>query len=247
MDDMAFELARKDILGRHLNLAASIEYKVLTREAYLERVKRIDRLKNRIDEEKALKKQQLEEREDTKETEEESDTKKPNEEESRISCFRCRKKKLHFRYWLLKAVYFINTFLLLIGTITVARMQKEQYYNCMSVMVTFGDEVFENANVTNITDPSQPSKTQTLVYSYFNGVYKITGRDRNGYPIYTEMNKIRGDPYIKRVGAEFVYCKNEGVWVFRHQAIFKVDISSDEEVSLVQFRFTLLLQSHKSQ
>lgn len=229
---MAFELARKDILGRRLSVAASMTYKVLTREAYTERAKKIDRLKSRVDEEKALKRK-------NSDAEGGSDTTQESpQEESGFSYFnRRRKKELHFRGWMLKASYFVNSLILLSGTVYVNKKQSAQRYHCESLTVMFGDEVFENAYVTDLAVQSQPRKTSTLVYSYFNGVYKIDGRDDNGYPIYTEMNKVSGNKYNETVGAEFVYCKEEEAWIFRHKAISKFEMSNDKEVSLC-FDFT---------
>jgi hypothetical protein len=111
---MAFELARKDILGRRLSVAASMTYKVLTREAYTERAKKIDRLKSRVDEEKAVKRK-------NSDAEGGSDTTQESpQEESGFSYFnRRRKKELHFRGWMLKASYFVNSLILLSGTVTV--------------------------------------------------------------------------------------------------------------------------------
>jgi hypothetical protein len=106
-------------------------------------------------------------------------------EESMLCCLRRCKKKIHFR-WILKAEYFINLACLLTGTIIVGQNQKDGRYHCNSVSVLFGDQVWESAYVTNWTVPSEAPQKETLVYSYFNGVYKITGTDPRGYPIYTE-------------------------------------------------------------
>lgn len=212
LDDVAFELCRKDILGGHLKVAAAIEYKVLTRSG----LKQI--LSNREDEENALiEKSEREKKEDK--NEEEND-------EWRFYCLRRRKKKWSFR-WILKAAYFFNLALLIAGTQLLGARQTEFYFHCQSVSVTFGDEVWENAYVTNHTNPSLETKQRTLIYSYFNGVYKITGRNDFGYPIYTEMNKNAGDDYQETVGAEIVYCEAEEAWVFQHKYISKEKITSD--------------------
>ena len=42
LDDVAFELGRKDILGRHLSAACAIEYRVLTADAYKRRMAEIE-------------------------------------------------------------------------------------------------------------------------------------------------------------------------------------------------------------
>eukprot|EP00804_Cyclotella_cryptica_P003412 CCRYP_018561-RA/>CCRYP_018561-RA protein AED:0.21 eAED:0.21 QI:122/0.81/0.75/1/0.54/0.58/12/0/862 len=218
LDDMAFDLGRKDMLGRSLNLATLVEYNVLTREG-------LKQAKKRNDEENALI-----QRQDQQKQEENSNV-------ARISMihFLCRrKKKIHFR-WILKAAYFINLAGLLTGTIIVGENQKKGHYHCESVSVMFGDQVWQNAYVTNWTDPSHAFQKETLVYSYFNGVYRITDTDSRGYPVYTEMNKVSGDAYLETVGAEIVYCQAEEAWVFRHRYISKVNIFSDDEDECLQW------------
>ena len=217
LDDMAWELGRKDILGRHLNVATRVEYKVLTRSAYNRML-----LSEGQDEENTLiqKKKQDEEGQKVDNT----------EDEWRFYCLR-RRKKFGFR-WILKATYFINCAALLIGTIIVGERQQVQYYHCNSVSVTFGDQVWEEAYVSNRTNTSDVER-RTLIYSYFNGAYEITGRDRLGYPIYTEMNKNTGESYHETIGAEIVYCEEEEAWIFRHEHISKQEGTTDNEVRLL--------------
>jgi len=213
LDDVAFELCRKDILGGHLKVAAAIEYKVLTRAGLKQS------LSYREDEENALIEKS------NKQTENGEDNER--DEEWRLYCLRRRKKKWNFR-WILKAAYFVNFALLMMGTRLLGSRQQEFVYHCQSVTITFGDEVWENAYVTNHTNPSQDTKQRTLIYSYFNGVYKITDSDSRGRPIYTEMNKNVGDRYQETVGAQIVYCEDEEAWVFQHKYIAKEKIISDE-------------------
>lgn len=172
LDDMAFELGRKDMLGRSLNVATLVEYKVLTREG-------IKQMKGKHEEENNL----LQKQHQHQQRQQEEDVKVAGG--AMFYCLRRRKKKIHFR-WILKAAYFINLGCLLTGTIILGKNQRDGKYRCKSVLVMFGDQVWENAYVTNSTDPSQSPRIETLVYSYFNGVYKITGTDSHGYPIYTE-------------------------------------------------------------
>ncbi|KAL7518261.1 hypothetical protein ACHAWX_003107 [Stephanocyclus meneghinianus] len=217
LDDMAFELGRKDMLGRSLNVATLVEYKVLTREG-------IKQMKGKHEEENNL----LQKQHQHQQRQQEEDVKVAGG--AMFYCLRRRKKKIHFR-WILKAAYFINLGCLLTGTIILGKNQRDGKYRCKSVLVMFGDQVWENAYVTNSTDPSQSPRVETLVYSYFNGVYKITGTDSHGYPIYTEMNKKSGVAYQEIVGAEIIYCREEEAWVFRHRNISKVDNSNEDEVS----------------
>jgi hypothetical protein len=219
LDDMAFELGRKDILGFHLLVATSIEYKVLTRQAY----KRMF-VESQDEENVVANMQQMQQQQ------EENDN--SSGEEWRFYFFRRRKHKpMGFR-WILKAAYFINLGGLVLGTIVIGSRQQEYSFHCKSISVTFGDQVWQSAYVTNRTDPTQEPEKRTLIYSYFNGVYKITGSDARGYPIYTEMNKIGGDEYQETVGAEIVYCDDEEAWIFRHKHISKQVTAFDGEVSL---------------
>ena len=214
LDDMAFELGRKDILGLHLYHASNVEYKVLTRTAFKRMVEKEG------DEENPLV-EKIQHHEGDGNT---------DEKEWRFFCLRRRKAKWNFR-WILKATYFFNLAFLLGGTILVGTRQDAYVYHCNSVSVAFGDQVWETAYVTNQTDIHGPPEERTLVYSYFNGIYKITGRDILGYPIYTEMNKITGDTYENRTGAEIAYCQAEEAWVFRHKDISKQNEFVDDEVS----------------
>jgi len=213
LDDMAFELGRKNILGRNLHAAASVEYKVLTRAAF----KRL--LENQDEENAFIRKEKQQPQQDDDDS----------GGEWRFYCVRRRKKLMDLR-WILKAAYFINLGALLMGTIIVGTKQQDYKYHCSSVSITFGDEVWENAYVSNETHPSEEPDMRALVYSYFNGVYKITDKDRRGYPIYTEMNKLAGEAYTQTIAAEIVYCTDEEAWVFRHKLISKV-LTVDEEVS----------------
>lgn len=218
LDDMAFELAHKDILGLHLYVATNQEYKVLTRAAF----KRM--MDKKGDEENALVVEKIHEKEQDHHA---------NEKECILFCLRRRKIKWNFR-WILKAAYFFNLAFLLAGSIIVGSRQDAYVYHCNSVSVAFGGQVWETAYVMNQSDINGPSEERTLVYSYFNGIYKITGRDILGYPIYTEMNKITGDTYENRTGAEIVYCQAEGAWVFRHKDISKQNELVDDEVRVLK-------------
>jgi hypothetical protein len=214
LDDMAWELGRKDILGRNLNVATTVEYKVLTRVAY----KRL--LSGKQDEENALITRR-------KKNDEQQQQNKESEEEWRFYCIR-RRKKMGFR-WILKAAYFFNLAGLILGTIIVGSRQAQLHYSCKSVTITFGDQVWENAYVTNRTNSSHVEE-RTLIYSYFNGVYEITDRDRLGYPIYEEMNKNTGEPYQETIGAKIVYCEELESWIFTHELLSKQKDAVDDEV-----------------
>ena len=123
--------------------------------------------------------------------------------------------------------YFFNFLLLLIPTTYFGLKQRNTLYHCQHVSVTLTDDIWENANVMN------EKEQKNLVYSHFNGIYKITGTDpKSGWrPIYTEMNKLYGEAYNKTVGAEFVYCRSERRWIFRHKDITHESTASDNGVS----------------
>ncbi|KAL7519551.1 hypothetical protein ACHAWX_004352 [Stephanocyclus meneghinianus] len=172
LDDVAFELGRRDMLGRSLHLATIVEHKVLTRAGF-KKSRQTNREENPLIPQREQQQQQ--------------NLNWNFVGESMLCCIHRSKKNIHFR-WILKAQYFIIIACLLTGTIIVGRNQTDGNYQCKSVSVMFGEHVWENAYVANWTDPFQAPLERTLVYSYFNGVYKITGTDPRGYPIYTESS-----------------------------------------------------------
>eukprot|EP00804_Cyclotella_cryptica_P027652 CCRYP_010272-RA/>CCRYP_010272-RA protein AED:0.09 eAED:0.09 QI:844/1/1/1/0.75/0.77/9/300/469 len=121
----------------------------------------------------------------------------------------------------LKTLYFFNllVFLGLLSAVTVK--QKEGYFNCDSITVAFGNDIWEEAVVK-----TQNGYNETmLVYSFFNGVYKQRGT-QDGRPVYMEQNKFDNTPYTEKIGAEIKYCKELQAWVFTQENIRKS--TSDE-------------------
>jgi len=211
LDDVVFRLSRKFILGRRMLAAASKKYKVMTVKAKAI----IDEASTREDTERYLMYHGLV---------------TVKHERERKSLFH---RKTGIEPWIrddfFKGVWLANLFALIIGVTIIAQRQNYGHYRCNSVSVAFGDSVWRKALIRNHTDPEGGTFEQTLVYSYFNGVYVSNGT-YNGYPRYTEQNKIDGSAFHDTIPAEIVYCKEEERWVFTHQDIVKSnrDIAKSE-------------------
>ncbi|KAL7536191.1 hypothetical protein ACHAXR_006980 [Thalassiosira sp. AJA248-18] len=126
----------------------------------------------------------------------------------------------------LKALYFLNLGVLLAGMITVSTRQISGYYQCNSITVNFGDEVWDPAFALNTT--SGEYEEWTLLFSYFSGVYVKNGTHASR-PIYREMRKFDRKNYDPEevVPAEIRYCEEVGAWIFTHEHIRK---TRDEKV-----------------
>ena len=125
----------------------------------------------------------------------------------------------------LKAVYIINLLAALFGLTYITVRQAWGYYQCGSITITFGDDIWEDAVFKT---PSGELKEMILLYSFFNGVYKIDGSHEHR-PIFREQNKFDDTPFKSTVGAEIKYCKKERAWVFTHENLRKS--STSDEVS----------------
>lgn len=114
--------------------------------------------------------------------------------------------------------------------IIISGRQSSGYYQCNSITVRFGDEVWDEARVKR---PDGTEQDLVLVYSYFNGVYvKDESRTSEGRPVYVEMKKtdwtsfdlespVNPYGYQERLikPAEIKYCN--GHWIFSHDHIEK--------------------------
>ena len=118
-----------------------------------------------------------------------------------------RRKKMGI---LLKVIYFLNLGVFLAAMTIISTRQNAGYYQCNSITVDFGDDVWENAVVK--THSGQLEDGWTLVYSHFNGVYVQDGK-HHGRPIYREMRKYNYSPYETTIGAEIKFCTKERAWV----------------------------------
>ena len=63
-------------------------------------------------------------------------------------------------------IYIVNVVVLISGVGLLTRQRFRGAYRCKSVLVSFGDAVWEEAFVEGVVDP------QVLIYSHFNGIYK---------------------------------------------------------------------------
>mmetsp|Transcript_7622 Transcript_7622/g.16602 ORF Transcript_7622/g.16602 Transcript_7622/m.16602 type:complete len:508 (+) Transcript_7622:542-2065(+) len=171
VDDIAFQLAKVDVMGKHIRNATSSTY------FHIEFQKRP---------------------------------------------FFFRRKMTIFT----KLIYVFNLVLFLGGVLAIGVMQRDGYFQCKSVTVTFGEDIWEKAFVE--ISPGQYDH-MVLVYSYFNGVYMQEGKERHeGRPVYREVNKYMNGPWKHpKVGAEIRYC--DGAWVFTHPNIMKSNSSEESD------------------
>ncbi|KAL7545120.1 hypothetical protein ACHAWF_013504, partial [Thalassiosira exigua] len=113
-----------------------------------------------------------------------------------------RRKKMSI---FVQVMYCVNL-CAMIGTLClISFKQVKGDYNCDSITVTFDDHTWQNALVVNDTESIE---RRTLVYSYFNGVYRRIGTS-DGRPRYTEQNKFDDSKYNDKIGATIRYCQSE--------------------------------------
>ena len=137
-------------------------------------------------------------------------------------CFRSEFEKLPFARRkkmsvFVKALYFVNLCALLAGMTVITMDQSKGHYQCKSITVTFGGEIWQNSIVLNATGGID---RMDLIYSYFNGVYVKNGTF-DGRPLYTEQNKYDDTQFKVKTGAMIKYCESERAWVFMHPYIRK--------------------------
>jgi len=137
----------------------------------------------------------------------------------------------------LKGLYFVNLAVFLAVMIIVSVRQTNGKYQCESITIRFGDEVWEKAYVqwpesSSMFTPGSIEE-RVLVYSFFNGVYAKSNRFSEGRPIYVEQNKSDRTPFDASapfdpvvhgdmdpiMPAEFRFC--DGSWIFFHEYISK--------------------------
>lgn len=100
----------------------------------------------------------------------------------------------------LKALYGVNFILFMFVMISISLKQTSGYYQCKSITMTFGNDIWKSAIVQWPEDSGQypPGLKERLVlaYDYFNGVYvKSESRTYNGRPVYIEMKKSDRTPF----------------------------------------------------
>mmetsp|Transcript_27009 Transcript_27009/g.46065 ORF Transcript_27009/g.46065 Transcript_27009/m.46065 type:complete len:646 (-) Transcript_27009:335-2272(-) len=166
IDDIAFQLAKYDVMGKRLRIAATAKYfrAEFERKPYL-----------------------------------------------------FRKKMTIF----VKLLYAFNLLVFFGGMIYISVLQGQGTFQCNSIQVTFGEDIWENAWVHT---PDGQVKSQILIYSFFNGVYEQTGVYA-GRPVYKELRKSEASHFDTQSGAEIKYCPEEKAWVFTHEYIKKTNTS----------------------
>ena len=97
--------------------------------------------------------------------------------------------------------------------------------------------------MVKVEGPPGQFNTQTLVFSYFNGVYEQRGTHENR-PRYVEMNKFDRKEFYPGavIPAEIKYDSDSEAWVFSHSKIGKrkEQVQSEPFFSLPSIRNLLL-------
>ncbi|KAL7517346.1 hypothetical protein ACHAWX_002277 [Stephanocyclus meneghinianus] len=200
LDDNAFILSQKDILGVRLRDAAAFS-------AGLKFTKRREMSKHGMSKDRKA----------IGTNDDPGDVSQCRDEAS------ARHKKDHYHF-LLRAVYSLNLLLLIAGVTTIGVKQDKGKFQCPTITVEFGSEFWDKPIV------QYDSKPGVLLYSYFNGVYEMNPKLKNfdsRYPVYTELNKdLPPVAYKEKEGAMFLYCTDIKSWVFAHQNIYKLNITT---------------------
>jgi hypothetical protein len=143
---------------------------------------------------------------------------------------------------IIRFVYFSTIVVMCVGLSYITAKQPEGTYGCTSIMVRFGDEVWEDSWVeldqqcTTNSDCSNGNQKcfqglchepRLLIYSHFNGRYTQDGTIAER-PRYVEMNKEKGEPYKSTIPAEIIYCEDIEAWVLMHPKI-KTSVDSEDQ------------------
>jgi hypothetical protein len=135
----------------------------------------------------------------------------------------------------IRVIYFSSAIAMLIGLSYITHQQKQGAYGCRSLIMEFGDGMWEDAWVKldkqcsvdadcNNTKQRCYSgdglcyEKRLLIYSHFNGYYNQNGT-YGERPRYYEMNKESGDPFKSTIPAELKYCPEIESWVLTHENI----------------------------
>ena len=128
-----------------------------------------------------------------------------------------------------------------VGLSYITIQQPSGEYGCTSIVVQFGDEVWENTWITldneckidsDCSNQNQKCfrglchERRLLIFSHFNGLYIMDGTVAER-PRYVEMNKEKGDPFKNTIPAEIHYCEDIESWVFTHPNI-KTTLDSED-------------------
>lgn len=165
--------------------------------------------------------------------------------------------KGNWPYRFARVFYFVNALIMICGLAVITLNQSNGLFRCKSLTVTFDEEIWETANiVVDVDSNSTETKDELLIYSWFTGTYIENGvsyltmfylkyisyiaklthmydsssrtQKHDGYPKYSEQNKIDNKGFVDTVGAELLYCGDLGAWVFRHPDI-KTSRNGEEE------------------
>ena len=118
----------------------------------------------------------------------------------------------------LKGVYFFNLAIFLAILTGVAIRQERGLFQCHSITVEFPDDIWAESWARG---RSGTYMEQTLMYSYFNGVYVQDGTHA-GRPVYKERRKFDRTEYEGLDPAEIRYCKEISSWIFTHGRWFLI-------------------------
>mmetsp|Transcript_16833 Transcript_16833/g.27649 ORF Transcript_16833/g.27649 Transcript_16833/m.27649 type:complete len:517 (+) Transcript_16833:850-2400(+) len=146
------------------------------------------------------------------------------------------------RKWSNRIIRFVYAAIMIgmcVGLSYITAQQPTGEYGCTSIVVRFGDEVWEDSWVTLVdkmcsvdSDCSQKCfqgfchEKRLLIYSHFNGLYVMDGTVAER-PRYVEMNKEKGNPFKDTIPAEIIYCEDIESWVFFHPRILTALDSED--------------------
>ena len=159
-------------------------------------------------------------------------------------------------YRFARIFYFVNALIMICGLAVITTSQSKGLFRCKSLTVTFDEEIWDSANVVVYVDGNSETEDELLIYSWFTGTYIENGvscltmfyfkyttyiaklttecdsssrtQTHDGYPKYSEQNKIDNKGFVNTVGAELLYCGDLGAWVFRHPDI-KTSPNGEEE------------------
>eukprot|EP00986_Skeletonema_menzelii_P019098 scaffold27063_cov200-Skeletonema_menzelii.AAC.2 len=143
----------------------------------------------------------------------------------------------------IRAMYFSTAIILLSGLSIITERQFEGAFGCRSLIIDFGDGVWEdawvmldqkcsvdadcnNANHRCYSGDGFCYENRLLIYSHFNGYYNQEG-NAGERPRYVERNKEKGDPFKSTIPAELWYCEDIESWVLSHPKI-RPSLDADE-------------------
>lgn len=115
----------------------------------------------------------------------------------------------------------------------VTMRQTSGHFQCKEITIDFGEGVWEDPLI--LMPDGSYNTDFTLIFSYFNGVYKQDGTS-NGRPVYKEMRKFDREPFDDAgqfgvIPAVIKYSEDAGSWIFTHPLIKKSTTDDPESES----------------